>query len=62
MGALPKKKHAKARTRIRKAAIGLPMPALVKCPRCQDLKFPHRVCPHCGYYRDREVVHHEEKK
>src|SRR6266513_5765596 len=26
------------------------------CPRCGDLKRPHRVCPTCGYYRDEQRV------
>jgi large subunit ribosomal protein L32 len=26
------------------------------CPQCREIKLPHRVCPHCGYYRGREIV------
>jgi large subunit ribosomal protein L32 len=26
------------------------------CPNCQEKKLPHRVCPHCGHYKGREVV------
>jgi large subunit ribosomal protein L32 len=26
------------------------------CPNCGELKRPHHVCGHCGYYDGREVV------
>ena len=26
------------------------------CPQCGEAKLPHRVCPSCGYYKDREVI------
>ena len=26
------------------------------CPNCHEKKLPHRVCPHCGHYKGREVV------
>jgi large subunit ribosomal protein L32 len=32
-----------------------------RCPNCQEMKPPHRVCPHCGFYKDREVVSVEEE-
>ena len=25
------------------------------CPQCHEPKAPHRICPHCGYYRQRQV-------
>ena len=31
------------------------------CPQCHSQRRPHRVCPTCGYYDGREVVHvHED--
>jgi len=51
MTPLPKKKHAKSRTRTRKAAINFSLPKLVTCSNCKELKVPHRVCPHCGFYK-----------
>ncbi|HIE48389.1 TPA: 50S ribosomal protein L32 [Candidatus Bipolaricaulota bacterium] len=27
-----------------------------ECPHCHELKLPHRVCPHCGYYNGMPVV------
>jgi large subunit ribosomal protein L32 len=26
------------------------------CPNCNGPKLPHRVCPSCGYYGDRQVL------
>jgi large subunit ribosomal protein L32 len=50
MTPLPKKRHAKARSRTRKAAIKYKLPDLVTCPNCQSLKLTHRTCLKCGYY------------
>jgi len=50
MTPLPKKKHAKSRTRTRQAATNLRLPQLATCQKCQSLKFPHQICPNCGYY------------
>jgi len=37
----------------------LPMPAFSKCTQCGELKAPHKVCPHCGYYKGVEVIKKE---
>lgn len=26
------------------------------CPQCHKPKLPHRVCPHCGTYRGRDIL------
>jgi large subunit ribosomal protein L32 len=31
-------------------------PNLVACPNCGEQHRPHRVCPHCGFYKGRTVV------
>lgn len=55
--ALPKRRHSKARTAKRKATwMRRPEPNVAKCPKCHEPKLNHRVCPSCGYYRDREVI------
>jgi large subunit ribosomal protein L32 len=55
--ALPKYKVSKARTRARRAInIRVDLPNLSLCPKCGEKKLPHRVCPKCGFYRDRDVL------
>ena len=56
MGALPKRKYAKARQGKRRNHLGLSPPSLVSCPQCHSPKLPHHVCPTCGSYAGREVV------
>jgi large subunit ribosomal protein L32 len=38
----------------------LALGALAECPHCHERKLPHQACPHCGYYRGREVILVEE--
>jgi large subunit ribosomal protein L32 len=57
MGALPKRKYARARQgkrrgHIRKAS----SPQLESCPQCHSPKLPHHVCPTCGTYDGRQVI------
>lgn len=56
MGALPKRKTAKARRDKRRAHQSLNPPALANCSQCHSPKLPHHVCPTCGTYSGREVV------
>ena len=55
--AVPKRKHSSARRDKRRSNVWkLSAPALARCPKCGDYKLSHRVCPACGYYKDREVI------
>ncbi|HXL21653.1 MAG TPA: 50S ribosomal protein L32 [Candidatus Dormibacteraeota bacterium] len=51
----PKRRHSKRRTSTRRAHDHLEKPSLAKCPNCHEMKQPHQVCPHCGYYKGRAV-------
>lgn len=58
--AVPKRKQSSARQNKRRSNVWkMSAPALMKCPNCGELKSPHRVCPHCGYYNGRQVVKKE---
>jgi large subunit ribosomal protein L32 len=57
--AVPKRKISKTKKRKRRTHWKSEAPGLVKCPKCDELVIPHRVCPHCGYYKDRKVVETE---
>ncbi|HHZ83876.1 MAG TPA: 50S ribosomal protein L32 [Acidobacteria bacterium] len=51
----PKRRHSKARTAKRRTHDALPVPPVGECPQCHEMKPPHKVCPHCGYYRGRQI-------
>ena len=51
----PKRRHSQRRTSTRRAHDALKAPGLSECPNCHEPKLPHRVCPHCGQYKGREV-------
>lgn len=53
---LPKRRHSHTRGAKRRTHWKLTAPTLAECPHCHSMKLPHHVCPHCGFYRDREVV------
>ncbi|MDF1526593.1 MAG: 50S ribosomal protein L32 [bacterium] len=57
---VPKQKMAKSRTRRRRSHDALPSPATSVCSKCGEAKMPHRVCNHCGFYRDRKVMEIKE--
>ncbi len=55
--AVPKRKHSQARKNKRRSNVWkLEMPAFSKCTQCGQLKAPHKVCPHCGYYKGKEII------
>ncbi len=58
----PKRRHSKRRTATRRAHDHLTAQSLSECPNCHERKMPHRACPKCGYYKDREVLEVEEAK
>ncbi len=62
MGALPKRKYAKARQGKRRSHLGLTSPSLNYCSQCHTPKLSHRVCPTCGSYDGRQVVEIEGPK
>lgn len=34
----------------------LKLPQLTTCPQCGEPYRPHRVCPACGSYKQRQVI------
>jgi large subunit ribosomal protein L32 len=57
--AVPKRKVSKTRKNKRRTHWKTKAPGLVKCAKCDELVLPHRVCPHCGYYKGRKVIETE---
>ncbi len=59
--AVPKGKVSKQRKHKRNSAnFKAESVTLVECPKCHEMKEPHKVCKNCGTYNNRTVV--EEKK
>ncbi len=60
--AVPKRKHSKSRRDKRRTHFKLLAQMVVECPYCHEPKLPHRVCPHCGKYKGREIIEVKETK
>jgi large subunit ribosomal protein L32 len=61
MGPLPKRKISRRRKRNRRSHQAISPAHLVKCENCGEYKVAHRVCPHCGFYGEREVIEVENE-
>ena len=59
--AVPKRKTSKSRRNKRRAHDALAAPAHSSCPQCCEPRAPHRVCAHCGFYRDRTVIQTDDE-
>ena len=54
--AVPKRRTSKMRKNKRRSHHGLKAAGTVECTQCKQDKLLHRVCPHCGFYKGKEVV------
>jgi large subunit ribosomal protein L32 len=54
---LPAKRRTKQSKRERSSHFALEKPNLIACSHCGKKILSHRTCPHCGYYRGRDVLH-----
>jgi len=54
--AVPKQKSSKGRTKRRRSHQRLKVQNMARCSHCGKPAMAHRVCPNCGYYKNREVV------
>ena len=62
MGPLPKRKLSKGRRDRRRSHDALQTANIVQCSNCGEMRLPHTVCPSCGQYQGREVIHIEKEK
>lgn len=56
----PKHRHSKTRGRLRRTHWKVKEPAISICNHCKMPKLPHRVCPHCGYYKGKQIIEGKE--
>jgi large subunit ribosomal protein L32 len=54
--AVPKRKTSKSRKKMRRSHWKAPNPPIALCDHCGQPVMPHRVCPGCGYYKNRQVI------
>lgn len=59
MPPLPKRRRSKSRQGTGWAHRHRSLPNVEACPHCHKPMMAHRVCPSCGYYRERDVLHIE---
>ncbi len=60
--AVPKRKKSRSKTRSRRSQHDrVSLLEMVECPHCGEFTRPHRVCPNCGYYKNREIISYEEE-
>ncbi|MCG3196062.1 MAG: 50S ribosomal protein L32 [Candidatus Omnitrophica bacterium] len=52
----PKHRKSKSKTRMGRSHHALKPPSLGKCPNCGEMFLPHRACPACGFYKERQVL------
>lgn len=57
----PKKRLTSTRSGKRRSHLFSKKLILSKCPRCQSNIPTHRVCPTCGFYKGKDILHLEEK-
>ena len=55
--AVPQRRISKTRKRLRRSHFKLEVSGLSACPHCGVMIRSHRVCPECGYYKGKEVIH-----
>jgi len=53
---VPKRRHSSSRRDRARAHKSLTDPLGATCPKCGEVKLSHRICPSCGFYKDRPYV------
>ncbi|NQV51143.1 MAG: 50S ribosomal protein L32 [Candidatus Marinimicrobia bacterium] len=54
--AVPKRKTSRSKRDKRRTHLKATLANLIICTNCNEPKLPHRVCPHCGYYKGKQVL------
>ena len=55
--AVPFRRTSKTAKALRRTHFKLKANGLVACPHCGALIRAHHVCPKCGFYAGKEVIH-----
>lgn len=63
MGAIAQQRRSsKTRKLKRRTHYKIQAPGMSICTNCGEMKLSHRVCPNCGYYKNKEVIVKVEEK
>lgn len=60
--AVPKRRTSRSKKGMRRSHHHRRPIQVQYCSRCNEPVLPHRVCPNCGHYQDRQVVVMEDKE
>ncbi|MFH1778360.1 MAG: 50S ribosomal protein L32 [Candidatus Omnitrophota bacterium] len=60
--ALPKRRHSRMRRDKRRTHDKIKVKSLSLCKNCNQPKPGHSICPHCGYYKGKQILVKKEKK
>lgn len=52
----PRHPHTRSSVNQRRMHIFIKHPVFAVCPRCKKPIKQHTACPHCGYYKNKEVI------
>ena len=54
----PRRKLSRSKRDMRRAnwTAKLKKSHLSVCDNCNEMKLPHHVCPHCGYYKGKAIT------
>ncbi|MES2345588.1 MAG: 50S ribosomal protein L32 [Chlamydiota bacterium] len=58
--AVPRNRTSNARKNSRRAHHAKKPQNLSSCSNCSQPRLTHKICPHCGFYAGRAVVHARE--
>ena len=58
--AVPKRRTSKSKKRMRRTHYKAKAPTLAPCPKCGEMRRPHRVCSNCGYYKGERRIEIED--
>ena len=54
--AVPKHKVSKSVKKMRRSHHALKAQGVSVCQNCKNVKLPHRICTHCGFYKGQEII------
>ena len=54
--ALPARHHSRSRINKRRSHTAIKPLVFIKCPHCGERTLAHRVCPKCGFYKEKEII------